>query len=101
MLCCAADDWVRANDGNVPRNALVAGQNLNGENFYVGRVMLRGNVLPGKVLPSAKVCFVSLDQIEFSSNVYEVLVKAPSVNYQWVSDANPSVQSAIACACFT
>lgn len=79
-----ADDWVRANDGNVPRNALVAGQNLNGENFYVGRVMLRGNVLPGKVLPSAKVCFVSLDQIEFSSNVYEVLVKAPSVNYQWV-----------------
>ncbi|KAK8770643.1 hypothetical protein V5799_012891 [Amblyomma americanum] len=79
-----ADDWLRASDGNVPRNALVAGQNLNGECFYVGRVMLRGNVLPGKVLPSARVCFVSLDQIEFSSNVYEVLVKAPSVNYQWV-----------------
>ncbi|KAH6937494.1 hypothetical protein HPB50_000761 [Hyalomma asiaticum] len=79
-----ADDWVRATDGNVPKNALVAGQNLNGESFYVGRVMLRGNVLPGKVLPSAKVCFVSLEQIEFSSNVYEVLVRAPSVNYQWV-----------------
>ncbi|XP_037508481.1 uncharacterized protein LOC119384936 [Rhipicephalus sanguineus] len=79
-----ADDWVRASDGHVPKNALVAGQNLNGECFYVGRVMLRGNLLPGKVLPSAKVCFVSLEQIEFSSNVYEVLVKAPSVNYQWV-----------------
>ncbi|KAH9372031.1 hypothetical protein HPB48_000851 [Haemaphysalis longicornis] len=80
----SADDWVRASDGNVPRNSLVAGQNLNGENFYVGRVMLRGNVLPGKVLPSAKVCFVSLDQVEFSSSIYEVLVKAPSVNYSWI-----------------
>lgn len=80
----SADDWVRASDGNVPRNSLVAGQNLNGENFYVGRVMLRGNVLPGKVLPSAKVCFVSLDQFEFSSSIYEVLVKAPSVNYSWI-----------------
>ncbi|KAH8010044.1 hypothetical protein HPB51_024429 [Rhipicephalus microplus] len=89
VVCFAADDWVRATDGHVPKNALVAGHNLHGESFYVGRVMLRGNLLPGKVLPSSKVCFVSLEQMEFSSNVYEVLVKAPSVNYQWVSSVKP------------
>ncbi|XP_029837386.1 uncharacterized protein LOC8042828 isoform X2 [Ixodes scapularis] len=43
------DEWVKASDGNVPRNSVVGGQNLNGENFYVGRIMLRGYVLPGKV----------------------------------------------------
>ncbi|CAN7997444.1 unnamed protein product, partial [Ixodes hexagonus] len=78
------DEWVRAADGNVPRNAVVGGQNLNGENFYVGRIMLRGYIIPGKVLTSARVCFVSLDQMEFSSNIYDVLTKAPSAQYVWV-----------------
>ncbi|CAN8021879.1 unnamed protein product [Ixodes persulcatus] len=78
------DEWVKASDGNVPRNSVVGGQNLNGENFYVGRIMLRGYVLPGKVLTSARVCFVSLDQMEFSSNVYDVLTKSPSTQYVWV-----------------
>lgn len=79
-----ADEWVRCSDGNVPRHAMIGGQNLHGEPFYVARVSLRGNLLPGKMLASARLCFISLDQIEFSSNVYEVLTRSPSLNYHWV-----------------
>ncbi|XP_064454981.1 uncharacterized protein LOC135366239 [Ornithodoros turicata] len=78
------DEWVRSSDGGVPRHAMVGGQNLHGEPFYIARVNFRGNLLPGKLLPSARLCFVSLDQAEYSSSVYEVLTRSSNLSYHWV-----------------
>ncbi len=48
-----------AKDGVVPLRAVVGGTDSSGEKIYVGRAKHDGALLPGKIVPSHGVCYVS------------------------------------------
>lgn len=47
---------------------------LNHETLYIGRAVVNGYLLPGKVQASEAVCSVSHDMHEFCTKNYEILV---------------------------
>ncbi|KAF5296192.1 hypothetical protein FQA39_LY12646 [Lamprigera yunnana] len=49
VLCEFGGRWVACSEGNIPPNALTAGQSEDGEPLYVGRVMHDGCITIGKV----------------------------------------------------
>ncbi len=74
-------NWVAAEDGSVPRNAVVAGNESNGERLYVCRAAYHGGFHPGKVRAAFKACLFGAGGEEQSAQSYEVLVGGPAV---WV-----------------
>ncbi|KAF4525237.1 hypothetical protein B566_EDAN014012 [Ephemera danica] len=64
--------WKLASDGEVPVGAVVGGRNLQGD-IYVARVTHEGEILPGKLIPCFRGCFVSNNGKEFKAKTYEVL----------------------------
>lgn len=53
QVCCARPErirWQETGDGNIPQNAIVAGNTANGEPLYVGRAREQGSLTPGKVI---------------------------------------------------
>ncbi|XP_037033070.1 uncharacterized protein LOC119072042 isoform X2 [Bradysia coprophila] len=66
--------WVRVVDGNIPNKAIGGGQDLSGENLYVGRVEHQGDIIPGKVVPSQGICFVPYAGKEHGKSEYQVLM---------------------------
>ncbi|XP_014275592.1 C3 and PZP-like alpha-2-macroglobulin domain-containing protein 8 isoform X2 [Halyomorpha halys] len=63
--------WVPASSGAIPPNAVQGG--FDNEQQYIGRAMLNGGLLPGKVVPSHKVCYVPWGGSEHGVSEYEVL----------------------------
>lgn len=61
---------------NIPVGAVVAGHSEdNGhERLYVGRARYFDHIIPGKVQPSHKVCYIAFDGKEISVENYEILV---------------------------
>lgn len=49
VLCQNSFSWEFASNGAIPANAVVAGQNAEGEPLYVGRVLHNGAQTIGKV----------------------------------------------------
>lgn len=68
--------WMKAKDGHVPLRAVIGGSDTTGEKIYVGRVKHDGALLPGKVVPSHKTCYVAADGIEQGSAKYQVAHEA-------------------------
>lgn len=69
-------EWVPSANGHVPPDAVVAGNQSNGEPLYVGRAHVGGSLSVGKIHPSHNCIYVPFDGTEHSVHQYEVLVAA-------------------------
>lgn len=69
--------WVRDRDGNVPSNAIDAGDGV-----YVGRLVHAGDMLPAKIVCRLGKAYVSHGGGEHEYSAYEVLcdTKAPGTS---------------------
>lgn len=43
----------------VSSKAVPGGQSMNGEIFYIGRVLYEGDNVPGRIIPSKKAMFIT------------------------------------------
>lgn len=71
------DNWVTSKGGEIPVNAFIAGYTEHGESLYIGRQILEGNLLIGKIHPSHKSCYIPDfrgTNKEIGVTDYEVLV---------------------------
>ncbi|XP_041968107.1 uncharacterized protein LOC121725282 [Aricia agestis] len=77
VLCAQqnAVQWIPANNGSVPPQAIIAGNTHSAEPLYIGRVRHRGSLTPGKVHPSHNCCYISFGGSETSYRQYEVLCR--------------------------
>lgn len=78
--------WIPSSNGQVPPNAVSGGQ--DGEALYVGRARHEGSLLPGKLVPSHGVCYVSWGGAEHPHNEYEVLC---GCNPSWVPSSGGNI----------
>ncbi|XP_076628608.1 natterin-4 [Colletes latitarsis] len=74
VLCLGEFAWEFSSNGNIPNDAIVAGQTSDGESLYVGRVLHNGSQTIGKVQPSHGCLYIPFDGEELSFKDYEVLV---------------------------
>lgn len=65
-----AASWVPAQGGEIPPNAVKGG--YDNEDLYVGRARHEGDLIPGKIVPSHGVCYISWGGQEHGKNEYEV-----------------------------
>lgn len=79
--------WVEASDGNVPCDAVIGGMD-SGESIYIGRVQHEADLLPGKIVPSHRVCYVPYASCEFPHRTYQVLVSLDQTQFDWVPESN-------------
>ncbi|XP_043265722.1 uncharacterized protein LOC122405220 [Colletes gigas] len=74
VLCLGEFAWEFSSNGEVPSEAVVAGQTSDGESLYIGRVLHNGSQTVGKVQPSHGCLYIPFDGEELSFKDYEVLV---------------------------
>nr|XP_012222333.1 PREDICTED: uncharacterized protein LOC105672167 [Linepithema humile] len=74
VLCQGEFAWEFCRDGEVPTDAVIAGQTADGEPLYVGRVLHSGAQTVGKVQRSHGCLYIPFDGEELSFKDYEVLV---------------------------
>lgn len=75
VLCDFPGQWLASSGGNIPSNAVTAGQSEDGEPLYIGRVVHDGALTVGKIQPSHGVCYIPYGGQELSFPDYEVLVQ--------------------------
>lgn len=73
--------WMKARGGQIPPNAIVAGNSRNGQPLYICRAQYEGSVYPGTLVGSTQDCSISHDGKEHSLSDYEVLAGG---SYSWV-----------------
>lgn len=66
--------WTSSSIGDILQNAIIGGETASHENLYIGRVNNDGFLIPGKIHPSHKTMYYSLDGFEHRRNAYEILV---------------------------
>ncbi|CAD5112496.1 DgyrCDS1711 [Dimorphilus gyrociliatus] len=79
--------WVPGSNGQIPENAFEAGYD-GSEIMYIGRAPHAGDVIPGKVHPSHKVCYICWGNEEHAKDSYEVLCKSDLIQFEWLPSAN-------------
>ncbi|CAF4789226.1 unnamed protein product [Pieris macdunnoughi] len=81
VLCGVDCEWMATNNDRIPVKAVEAGfsEGYDTELLYVGRAKHLGHIIPGKVQPSHKVCYIPYDGREIAKMEYEILV-CQSVN---------------------
>ncbi|KAK8786076.1 hypothetical protein V5799_007559, partial [Amblyomma americanum] len=84
--------WVLCHGGNLPLNAVAGDDGKESEISYVGRALQSGDVIPGRVVPSSKCCYVGHSYKEFEHKDYQVLVTEPST-LVWLPSSNGAVPS--------
>ncbi|XP_053605719.1 uncharacterized protein LOC128672526 isoform X2 [Plodia interpunctella] len=77
VLCTTpgAVRWLPGSNGQVPVEAIAAGNTVSGEPLYIAKVRHRGSITPGKVHPSHGCCYISFGGMEIPYKTYEVLCK--------------------------
>ncbi|XP_064473156.1 natterin-3-like isoform X2 [Ornithodoros turicata] len=78
--------WVDCSDGKVPEDAVAGGKD-SGETLFVGRAEHEGDALPGKVVPSHKVCYVAYGGSEHAKSSYQVLVPQQKNKFDWIPES--------------
>jgi len=73
--------WKPARDGMLHPGAVEGGADSSGK-FYVGRALHKGILIPGKVCPAHKCCYVPSGCKEHTYREYEVLC-LPQGTYRW------------------
>lgn len=81
-----AASWVPAQGGDVPPNAVKGGH--DSEDLYIGRARHEGALIPGKVVPSHGVCYISWGGLEHGKDEYEVLT---GCEVEWVPASSGQV----------
>lgn len=61
-------------EDRIPYNAVPGGED-SGETIYIGRAVHNGEVIPGKVVPSHRCCYVASAGAEHSHREYQVRVQ--------------------------
>ncbi|KAM7283691.1 natterin-3 [Ixodes scapularis] len=88
MACYGANtyrpvcEWVICLEDRIPYHAVPGGED-SGETIYIGRAVHNGSVIPGKVVPSHRCCYVSADGAEHSHHEYQALVTESS-QFDWI-----------------
>ncbi|KAJ1522772.1 hypothetical protein ONE63_001928 [Megalurothrips usitatus] len=71
--------WVDCNGGVVPPNAVTAGIDSDGQQLFVGRARHEADIIPGKVAPAHRACFVPWGGEEHAKSEYQVLCNCEPV----------------------
>ncbi|CAB0008995.1 unnamed protein product [Nesidiocoris tenuis] len=66
--------WRPASGGDIPSQAIKAGQTSAGEPLFVGRTMHEGTLTPGKVHPSHGCLYIPYGGEELRFDDYEILI---------------------------
>lgn len=75
FLCGFNYLWIPTFEDRIPNGSLVAGHSeTNQETLYVGRAYHDGCLVPGKVQPSHKCCYIPYLDGEVCKKKYEILV---------------------------
>ncbi|KAL0901791.1 hypothetical protein ABMA27_006964 [Loxostege sticticalis] len=76
VLCGFDCTWVPIHTygGRTPVSAVEAGSRSYRDNVYVGRAYYNGHLIPGKVDPSKKVCYICYEDKEVALEEFEILV---------------------------
>ncbi|CAG2173166.1 unnamed protein product, partial [Oppiella nova] len=72
-------------------NPVVGGYEKNGEAHFVGRALHEGDNIPGKVVPSHGICYVSYYYKEHQHQHYQVLTNPHGANLIWVEASGGQV----------
>lgn len=76
ILCGYDCVWTPSWADNIPVGAVEAGYSeVDREPLYVGRVKHNGFIIPGKVQPSHKVCYIPYKNEEKAFKYYEILIE--------------------------
>lgn len=75
--------WVSCSNGNVPGNAVQGGYDVS-DTIFVGRAEQGGDMIPGKIVPTHGVCYVSHAGEEHGKSSYEVLCNPHGLEIEWV-----------------
>ncbi|KAG0443095.1 hypothetical protein HPB47_015296 [Ixodes persulcatus] len=82
-------EWAICLENRIPYHAVPGGED-GGETIYIGRAVHNGSVIPGKVVPSHKCCYVSDDGAEHSHQEYQALVTESS-QFDWIPASDGSL----------
>lgn len=82
--------WEHASGGSIPPGAVEAGWDQS-DTVYVGRAFYEGEVVPGKVIPSHGVCYISYNGEEHGVGEYEVLCNPHDCQLEWISTGGGNV----------
>lgn len=74
VLCACGGQWVPVSGGNIPPNALPAGESETGEPLFIGRCNHNGAVVVGKVQPSHGTCYIPYGGEEVAYTDFELFV---------------------------
>ncbi|XP_046836952.1 uncharacterized protein LOC124432248 isoform X2 [Vespa crabro] len=74
VLCDCHVSWVSTSGGNIPTNAIPAGETEDGEPLFVGRVHHEDTLTIGKVQASHGVCYIPFGGAEIGFPDYEIMV---------------------------
>lgn len=75
FLCNCPGHFIPSQDGQVPVGAVLGGwSEYEGEPLFIGRVLVKGHWLVGKVQPSHKVCYIPITGKEVAHKHYEIFV---------------------------
>lgn len=84
--------WKTSYEADIPPNAVPGGTDKGGETIFVGRAIVSGDVVPGKVVPSHATCYVPYGDVEHRHAKYQVLV-SDGTKFEWVTASGGSVPS--------
>lgn len=75
VLCGFNAKWVQTRANLIPQNAFIGGYSeVNNEPLYIGRAMIQGRLICGKVHVLYKTCYLPFQGREVEVYVYEILV---------------------------
>ncbi|CAK1601752.1 unnamed protein product [Parnassius mnemosyne] len=76
VLCGYNCIWVPSRVDKIPVGAVVGGfsEDDGREKLYVGRAAHEGHLIPGKVQPSHRVCYIPYNNKEIAKSSYEILI---------------------------
>lgn len=80
-MCGFDCTWVPSFDDRIPVGAVEGGysEDMGREKLYVGRALHCGHLIPGKVQPSHRVCYIPYEGREIPHKKFEILV-SPDTN---------------------
>lgn len=86
--CCSPVVWNQGSRGwfsSLPVNLpFIAGDNVDGEKIYIGRVNFFNDVIPGKVICSHGVCYFSHGKKEYKRDNYQILTNPLGCDLVWI-----------------